>query len=191
MSTQNSITIVHHRNRPLPPSPAQAASTGRCHQRQAQAAALRNLPLRSIPSLATAFTPGLSDICRSPRRFTQCLRATHSHGHGRPWVSRGHSLRLPRQHHTPTPLRQHIGNTHNLTPPQPLYQFINRHLRKHPRRRSQWFAVSIGGWQSPKGIRCSLRGTPQSPYLSVVGSLFPDVTDQELKLRERPILLLM
>ena len=63
-----------------------------CHHRQAQAAALRNLPLRSIPSLATAFTPGLSDICRSPRRFTQCLRATHSHGHGRPWVSRGHSL---------------------------------------------------------------------------------------------------
>ena len=92
MSTQNSITIVHHRNRPLPPSPAQAASTGRCHQRQAQAAALRNLPLRSIPSLVPAFMPGLSDRCRSPRRFTQCLRATHSHGHGRPWVSRGHSL---------------------------------------------------------------------------------------------------
>ena len=68
----------------------------RYHQRPAQAAALRNLPLRSIPSLVPAFIPGLSDICRSPRRFTQCLRATHSHGHGRPWVSRGHSLRLPR-----------------------------------------------------------------------------------------------
>ena len=37
MSTQNSITAIAH-----------------CHQRQAQAAALRNLPLRSIPSLAPA-----------------------------------------------------------------------------------------------------------------------------------------
>ena len=92
MSTQNSITIVHHRNRPLPPSPAQAASTGRCHQRQAQAAALRNLPLRSIPSLATAFTPGL----RSIPSLAPALHAVSSrHPFTWPWAAMGFARAQP------------------------------------------------------------------------------------------------
>ena len=57
---------------------------------------------RQLPSETFRFAPSrrsslrscrvLATYCRSLRPFTQCLRATHSHGHGRPWVSGGHSL---------------------------------------------------------------------------------------------------
>ena len=101
MSAQNSITIVHHRNRPLPPSPAQAASTGRCHQRQAQAAALRNLPLRSIPSLVPAFMPGLSDILS----LAPALHAVPSrHPFTWPWAAMGFARAQPAPA-SPWPLR--------------------------------------------------------------------------------------
>ena len=88
MSTQNSITAIAH-----------------CHHRQRRLlrqAAATNARRRLLPSETFRFAPSrrsslrsfrvLATYCRSPRRFTQCLRATHSHGHGRPWVSRGHSL---------------------------------------------------------------------------------------------------
>ena len=72
--------------------PAQAASTGRCHQRQAQAAALRNLPLRSIPSLATAFTPGL----RSIPSLAPALHAVSSrHPFTWPWAAMGFARAQP------------------------------------------------------------------------------------------------
>ena len=76
----------------MPPSPAQAASIGRCHQRQAQAAALRNLPLRSIPSLATAFTPGLRDI----QSLAPALHAVSSrHPFTWPWAAMGFARAQP------------------------------------------------------------------------------------------------
>ena len=96
MSTQKGITIVHHRNRLFSSSPiatiANIASAGCCHQRQAQAAALRNLPLRSIPSLATAFTLGLSDILS----LAPALHAVPSrHPFTWPWAAMGFARAQP------------------------------------------------------------------------------------------------
>ena len=178
---------------------AQAASTGRCHHRQAQAAALRNLPLRSIPSLVPAFMPGLSDIVARPgasrsafappihmamgghgfREGTACACLANHRADRRANIT--HRLLTG---NSPATLRQLSGNSHDLRPPQPLYNSTTGTSGCIP-------VDGIGGWQSPKGIRCSLRGTPQSPYLPGVGQPFPDVTDQELKLRGRPFFILM
>ena len=58
------------------------------------------------------------------------------------------------------------GKTHDLTPPQPLYQIISTGTSKSIP------VDDIGGWQSLKGISCSLRGSRQSPYLSGVVRYF-------------------
>ena len=83
-----------------------------CHHRQAQAAALRNLPLRSIPSLVPAFIPGLSDILS----LAPALHAVPSrHPFTWPWAAMGFAraqpsacltppLRLPRRPPCPWPL---------------------------------------------------------------------------------------
>ena len=67
-------------------------SWNNCHQRQAQAAALRNLPLRSIPSLVPAFIPGLSDILS----LAPALHAVPSrHPFTWPWAAMGFARAQP------------------------------------------------------------------------------------------------
>ena len=169
----------------LPSSPGAGSFAGRCCHRPAQAAALRNLPLRSIPSLVPAFMPGLSDTVARPGASRSAFAPPIHMAMGGHGFREGTACRLPRQHHTPPPHRQLSGNTHDLTPPQPFYQLISIGT-------SGCIHVDgIGGWQSPKGIRCSLRGTRQPPYLSGVVQPFPDVTDQELKVHGRPFFILM
>ena len=104
--------------------------SGKCHRGAGTTAIIARR--RPLPSETFRFAPSRRSSLRSFRvlatlSLAPALHAvpspTHSHGHGRPWVSRGHSLppaspttapacladdraRLPRQHHTPPPHRQ-------------------------------------------------------------------------------------
>ena len=69
---------------PLPPSPAQAA-------------ALRNLPLRSIPSLVPAFIPGLSDIVARPGASRSAFAPPIHMAMGGHGFREGTACRPPRQ----------------------------------------------------------------------------------------------
>ena len=106
----------------------------------------RRLPLRSFRVLATSVArPGASRSAFAPPIHMAMGGHGFREGTACACLSDDRS-RLPRQHHTSTPHRQHIGNNHDLTPPQPLYQLINwhlnRHLRKRPCRWYRWLAVT-------------------------------------------------
>ena len=170
---QPSPTIIIVRRRQLRQATATIARRRQLPSETFRFAPSRRLSLRSFRVLATlSLAPALHAV-PSRHPFTW------------PWAAMGFARAQPAACRANITHRLLTGNTHDLTPPQPFYQLISIGT-------SGCIHVDgIGGWQSPKGIRCSLRGTRQPPYLSGVVQPFPDVTDQELKVHGRPFFILM